>query len=275
MSLTVGQIALQSGSLTATLEWQGDADLNLFVRAPSGRTVSWANPEIPDGGILQIDSNTGCETPTAQPVEHIYFPDSELEQGDYVVWVWYQNVCATRDAITFTLTLAVDGEPIFVATSTPRNPLLLSPGERYESGLRVLSNGNAVVSDTGTITAPSPQQTASQGGDRLIVYSTEPVSGAITNEVFAQFYQFQGNAGETVRICVQRTVGNLDAIVVLRDSLDKNLASNDDAEDGLCDSSLVYSLTETGRYVIAVSRYGLRDGTTVGEYNLTLIRNTN
>ena len=274
MSLTVGQIALQAGNLTATLVWQGDADLNLFVRAPSGRTVSWANPNIPDGGILQIDSNTGCETPTAQPVEHIYFSDDELTIGDYTVWVWYQNVCASPNPLTFTLTLAVDGEPIFVGTSTPRSPLLLSPGERYETGLRVLSNGNVVVTNPGTITTPSSQQTASQGGDRLIVYSDETVNGAITNEVFAQFYQFQGNAGDTVRICVVRTAGNLDPIVVLRDSLDNNLVTNDDA-DSDCDSSIVHPLPETATYVVAVSRYGLRDGTTVGEYSLTLTRSTN
>lgn len=275
LSLTVGQIALQSGSLTATLEWQGDADLNLFVRAPSGRTVSWANPQIPDGGNLQIDSNTRCETPTAQPVEHIFWPETELDTGDYVVWVWYQNICATRDPITFTLTLAVDGKPIVVATSTPRNPLLLRPGERYETGLRVLSNDSAIVTDTGTITIPSPQQTASQGGDILLVYSDEPVNGAITNEVFAQFYQFHGNVGDVVRVCVQRTFGNLDPIVVLRDSLDNNLAANDDAENSNCDSELIFTLPETDRYVIAVTRFGLRDGTTVGEYNLTLTRNTN
>ncbi|MDQ7027822.1 MAG: hypothetical protein Q9P44_19950, partial [Anaerolineae bacterium] len=275
LSLTVGQIALLSGSLTATLEWQGDADLNLFVRAPSGRTVSWANPQIPDGGNLQIDSNTGCETPTAQPVEHIFWSETELDTGDYVVWVWYQNVCATRDPITFTLTLAVDGEPILVAISTPRNPLLLSPGERYESGLRVLSNGSVAVTDTGTITRPSPQQTASQGGDSLLVYSDEPVNGSITNDVFAQFYQFRGNVGDVVRACVQRTIGNLDPIVILRDSLDNNLAINDDAENSDCDSELNFTLPETARYVIAVTRFGLRDGTTVGEYNLTLTRDTN
>jgi hypothetical protein len=274
MSITVGQIALQPGSLTATLTWVGDADLNLFVRAPSGRTVSWSNPQIPEGGILQIDSNTGCETPTAQPVEHIFWSDDELETGDYTVWVWYQNVCSADVPITFTLTLAIDGEPLFVATGTPRIPLLISPGERYEAALRVLDSGNAVLTNSGSTTTPSPQQTASQGGDTLLVYSNTPVNGAITNEVYAQFYQFQGNLGDTIQICVRRTLGNLDPIVILRNSLEENIIVNDDT-DGNCHAGLNYTLSETGQYVIAVTRFGLRDGTTIGAYDLTLTRGTN
>jgi hypothetical protein len=185
-------------------------------------------------------------------------------------------VCSADVPITFTLTLAIDGEPLFVATGTPRVPLLISPGERYEAALRVLESGNAVLTNTGSTTTPSPQQTASQGGDTLIVYSNTPVSGAITNEVYAQFYQFQGNIGDTIQICVRRTLGNLDPIVILRYHLttEQNLAVNDDAE-GNCHAGLNYTLSETGQYVIAVTRFGLRDGTTIGAYDLTLTRGTN
>jgi hypothetical protein len=255
------------------LEWEGDADLNLFVRAPSGRTVSWANPSILDGGTLQIDSNTGCETPTAQPVEHIFWPEDKITPGDYTVWVWFQNVCISPDPITFILTLAFNGETIFVATNTPQNPLSIEPGERYEIGVRVAESGNATPLGRGSKTTPSPQQTASQGGDPLIVYG-QNLTGTITNQVFAQFYQFQGNAGDKVTIRVERIAGNLDPIVVLRDSLDNNLVLVDDVE-GNHDPELTYTLTQSGRHVISVTRFGLRDGTTTGDYRLTLLHPTN
>src|SRR5690606_16714297 len=103
LSLTVGAISLESGSVTATLRWSGIADLNLFVRDPLGRSISWSDPSSPSGGVLQIDSNTGCQTPSAEPVEHIYFPGSEPLAGDYEIWVWYQDGCGREDPVTFSL----------------------------------------------------------------------------------------------------------------------------------------------------------------------------
>lgn len=273
MALTVGQIALQSGALTATLEWEGDADLNLFVRTPGGRTVSWANPQVPSGGTLQIDSNTGCETPTAQPVEHIYWP-AALETGDYTVWVWYQNVCSQRAPVDFTLTIEVNGTLLFSSESRAQ-PTRLQPGERFETSLRLRGDGTSVLVNRGSTGSPSPQQVASQGGDTLIVYG-QTLVGTITDEVFAQFYQFQGSAGDTVLITVERITGDLDPIVVLRDAVDNNLAQNDDSEDAYGgdnrNSRLTFTLPEDGRYVIAVTRFGLRDGLTTGDYRLTLTR---
>ncbi|MEO8394291.1 MAG: PPC domain-containing protein, partial [Chloroflexota bacterium] len=89
LAITAGEISLASGAFTATLRWSGAADLNLFVRDPNGRTISWSSPQIPDGGDLQIDSNTRCETPSDEPVEHGYWP--ALITGDYEVWAWYED----------------------------------------------------------------------------------------------------------------------------------------------------------------------------------------
>ncbi len=267
LEITVGEIQLEIGELTATLTWEGEADLNLFVQTPS-YTVSWANPNEPEGGILQIDSNTGCETPTAQPIEHIYWEDN-TEVGDYTIWVWYQDACRMASETPFNLTVTYQNETIFVSTSGEGDQVSVSNGERYEASIRLTDSGNSFVVNRGTITTPSPQQTASQGGDTLIVYG-DTISGSITDEVFAQFYQFEGNEGDAVMITVQRVTNDLDPIAVLRDSRDINLARNDDVNPNNRNSELIYTLPADGRYVIAVTRYGVRDGTTTGNYSLSL-----
>ncbi len=266
LDFSVGQIALESGSLSATLEWAGTADLNLFVRDPSGRIVSWANPAT-DSAVLQIDSNTGCETPTAQPVEHVYWTQPP-QTGEYTVWVWYQNICTRGEPIAFDLQVEVGGE-IIVDTSGTGGQVLI-PGERYETSVLVQADGDALLANRGSITSPSQQQRASQGGDILIVYE-QTLVGTISDEVWAQFYQFQGGAGDTITITVERITGNLDPVLVLRNSNDVNLTTNDDAEEGQFNlSQITYTLPEDGRYVIAVTRFGIRDGVTVGDYRLTL-----
>lgn len=269
LSLTVGQIELQTGAFTATLNWQGDADLNLFVTEPSGRTVSWSNPNIPSGGSLQIDSNTNCETPTSQPVEHIYWSNTiPVESGDYTVWVWYQNVCTLNVSIPFTLRVTAYGQEVLNVGSNPEQPITLNPKQRYQAVIRV-NEPSGVLINSGEVNAPSPQQEASQGGDTLIRYG-DVIAGDIRNDVYARFYQFFGEAGDVIAISVETQTGNLDPIVVLRTADDFNLELNDDVTRFNKNAGLQYELEESGQYVIAVTRFGLRDGTTTGAYNLRL-----
>ena len=271
IDITVGEIQLEAGPLTATLTWQGEANLNLFVRTPTGYTISWANPTTPDEGNLQIDSND-CDTPSAAPIEHVYWSDDDnLVPGDYTILVWYQDDCMMSGNTPFTLTVTYRNQVILTRTSGDSGRVSVDPGERFEASIRLTESNNAFVVNQGTITSPSPQQTESEGGDTLIVYG-EPISGSITDEVFAQFYQFEGNAGDRVIIRVERITNNLDPIVVLRDSLDNNLAINDDISADNRNAEIDYILPEDGRYVISVTRYGVRDGTTTGNYTLTINR---
>lgn len=271
LEITVGELQLEMGALTATLTWEGEADLNLFMRTPDGKTISWANPDIAEGGILQIDSNTGCETPTAQPIEHIYWDEaSDVALGDYTFWVWYQNDCMMSMETDFTLTVTFNGEMILPLTATSSQTTSLVLGERFESSIRLAGN-NAFVVDSGTVSTPSAQQTESDGGDQLIVYG-DTISGNISDEVFAEFYQFQGNEGDNVVIIVERVTNNLDPIVILRTDADINLALNDDISTTNRNSQVIYTLPNDGRYVIAVTRYGVRDGTTTGNYSLSVSR---
>lgn len=269
LSLTVGQIELQTGVFTATLNWEGDADLNLFVREPSGRVISWSNPTLPSEGTLQIDSNTNCETPTSQPVEHIYYPNTvTIPNGNYTVWVWYQNVCSIDAPVPFSLTVTAYNQDLLKVENTLENPIIISPNQRFEAVLRVNQPTSTIITH-GEFSSPSAQQSASQGGDTLIRYG-ETVSDTIQNDLYARFYQFVGEEGDIIAITVETQTGTLDPIVVLRTADDINLATNDDAESFTRNSRLDYTLPESGQYVIVVTRYGLRDGTTTGAYVLHL-----
>lgn len=266
LDITAGAIQLTEGRFTAHLAWQGSADLNLFVRDPNGRTVSWSSPSVPSGGQLQVDSNTGCITPSAEPIEYIYWPEDSLPAGDYVLWVWYQNDCAMTGAVDFALKVVINGDERL--NIPPDDPLTLRPQERYEIGFRVTEDGRVFALNNGFITRPAPQQAASQGGDTLIVYG-QAVTGTLNDEVFAQFYQFQGRANQVIIARAERLTGDLDPILVLRDAQDRNLAFNDDA-DAAKNAQLTYTLPADGTYILAVTRYGLRDGTTSGNYRLSL-----
>lgn len=267
LAITAGEIALTPGLLTVTLDWRGSADLNLFVRDPRGRTVSWSSPRSPSGGVLQVDSNTLCQTLSAEPIEHIYFEGASLVPGDYDIWVWNQNACGVDVPVEFALTVNAGGETIVDATG------VLTFGQRYATAVRVTETGEGGRMNDGEVTTPSPQQQASEGGDILIRYGT-PVTGTITNERYAIFYQFTGEAGDAIVIRAERLTGNLDPIVILRDAADITLPDgiNDDADDTTRDSLLTYVLPEDGTYIIAVTRFGVRDGTTTGDFRLTVER---
>lgn len=54
--------------------------------------------------------------------------------------------------------------------------------------------------------------------------------------------------------------------------MEKKEVAHTDAEPFTRNSRLVYSLSESGQYMIVVTRYALYDGTTTGAYVLNLER---
>ncbi len=265
LALSAGAIDLLQGALSATVNWEGDDDLNLFIREPSGRIISWSNPTTLDPGALQVDSNTNCETISAQPVEHLYW-NNLPRNGDYELWVWYQSVCGQAAPVDFTLTL---DQSLGTNTELFAYKGTLQPNNRYELGIRV-SVPDVFILSQGDITQPTPQQRASEGGDIPLLYG-QTITGSIGNDVYARFYQFEGQQGETVQIDLETVTGNLDPLLFLRDNTETNVVPpTDDISDTNRDARLLTPLPYTGRYVIAVTRFGVRDGLTTGDYALTL-----
>ena len=267
LSLTAGAVSLEPGVVTATLRWNGPSDLSLYVRGPDGRILSPSLAASPNGGVLQIDSNAGCGTPSAEPVEHIFWTADAPLPGDYTVWAWNQAGCGVETAVPFTLEFTVEGEPVFNASAA------VTPGQRYEAAVRVAADGSAGIVEPGQTTVPLPQQQASESGD-MALRDGEAVTGTISNDRYALFFRFSGNAGETVTLRAERVTGDLDPLIVLRDGSDHNLPGgiNDDADAATRNAALTYTLPASGDYIVSVTRYGVRDGTTNGDFRLTLER---
>lgn len=267
LALSVGAVTLEEGPFTATVRWNGDDDLNLFIREPSGRILSWSNPETPESGILQIDSNTDCAAISPQPVEHIYWPPGRFPaDGDYTLWVWYQNACGSADPVSFNLTVQRSGDPSPILVISDQT---LEVGQRFAASFRV-SDPNVFVLESGQVTRPSPQQRASEGGDEVILLG-ESKTNSLDDSVYARFYQFFGTEDETITLTAERVTGNLDPILVLRTDTEQPLAQNDDIGPQDRSAAITYTLPYTGRYVVAVTRFGVRDGTTRGSYRLSLV----
>lgn len=78
----------QQGAVQATLIWDSETDLDLFVACPNGESINYSQPTGCGGGFLDIDANVREIMPN--PVEHITWPNG-APPGEYVVLVRSAN----------------------------------------------------------------------------------------------------------------------------------------------------------------------------------------
>jgi hypothetical protein len=101
----------------------------------------------------------------------------------------------------------------------------------------------------------------------------QSIVGQISGSNLHEWHEFRGNAGDLIRIAMERTSGNLDPFVDvwLRNGGDWVSLVDDDDSGGnwnaLIDS---YVLPESGTYLIGTHRSDHEYGTTSGSYLLTL-----
>ncbi|MFN8372218.1 MAG: PPC domain-containing protein [Anaerolineae bacterium] len=101
--------------------------------------------------------------------------------------------------------------------------------------------------------------------------------GEITNRRPSEEYEFDGNAGDIVTITMIDTSQDqtLDSQVILLDEDGNELARNDDAFDsnvGRLNSQIfAYELPEDGTYTVVATRYQEADGSSVGEYEVSVV----
>lgn len=76
----------ETGAMTISLLWQGQSDLDLLVRCPSGETIDY-NRTSGCGGRLQIDMNSNVALMSDTPIEHVVWPEGSVQPGNYEVEV--------------------------------------------------------------------------------------------------------------------------------------------------------------------------------------------
>jgi len=120
---------LGTGDVQVTLRWATTDDLDLAVTDPSGDTTFFANPSVPSGGQLDVDSNAGCGGTTRSPVENVFWPTGGAPQGEYMAAVNLFSRCEdTTGPISFEITILVQGQSrTETGTVSDANPTVTFP----------------------------------------------------------------------------------------------------------------------------------------------------
>lgn len=118
----------KTGAITATLLWDGNADLDLVVRCPSGETLDYLTPRG-CGGALDVDANSTRETLSEKPVENIFWPAGQATPGAYKIAVRYEPRKDERNPrpVPFQIRLIRDSqEQVFKGTVRPHKTLSIA-----------------------------------------------------------------------------------------------------------------------------------------------------
>ncbi len=98
---------LGTGDVQVTLDWTGDADLDLHVIDPSGFELYFGAKQSPTGGQLDTDKIPDCGD-TGPHVENVFWPAGGAPTGQYQAYVSNLGGC-TGEGVPFTLTILVNG----------------------------------------------------------------------------------------------------------------------------------------------------------------------
>ncbi len=120
------------------------------------------------------------------------------------------------------------------------------------------------------VAQPPPEQMENSAGAALPLAVGQTTTGVITSEQAAGFYVFEGRAGQSLDIDMVRLSGNLDCYLALLDAGQSLLEINDDGGGGQ-NARLLVTLPADGQYTIVATRYLFAEGTTTGEYLLSLL----
>lgn len=108
---------LGTGDVQVTLQWSGEADLDLHVIDPAGEEIYSGHMFSSSGGMLDGDVNWPCG-PGPAPVENVFWPRGGAPSGEYRVLVNYYRDCKDQGPVDWTVMVRVGGN--LVATQTGR-----------------------------------------------------------------------------------------------------------------------------------------------------------
>jgi hypothetical protein len=261
-------VFVTTSGMQVTLGWNAAVDMDLEVRDPVGNTVYFDNPAVDFGGTFGPNVNGGCQALVADnPTEEAGWSPGGVPTGSYEVLVYYQDACGTNNPVDFTVTVTVNGQQL-----TPVEGTLLE-GQVYISSYEVAGNGAATLSERrgvrGEEELPASAAVLIRSAQPLQLGT--PLQGFIGNDQPFQAYSFDIQANSVVTITMNANSGSLDPYVILLDPNGNVIYFNDDAAEGVTDSSLTNSLLPVaGTYTVVATRYGLSIGGTEGGYELSV-----
>ncbi|MDX2137665.1 MAG: PPC domain-containing protein [Chloroflexota bacterium] len=266
-----GQLVTTAG-FTVSLSWNGSADLDLEIRDPVGGSLYWETPTVQSGGTITPNVNQACANVVTQnATEAATWSPGGIPLGSYEVLVYFQQACASGDAVTFSITPTLDGEQLPVITDT------IAPGQVYVSRVVVNQDGSAEVQAPGGIVELEtiPYAFADLQAAAQPIALEETLSGFITNDQQFQAYTFEGLPNQLLTVSTFATSGSLDTFVGLYDPNGTLVAFNDDLGVGITDSQISnVLLPSAGVYTVLVTRYGKATGGTEGTYDVNVTQQT-
>ncbi|MEL6404495.1 MAG: PPC domain-containing protein [Chloroflexota bacterium] len=249
VSRFAGVLGTTSGEFDLTLERVGVSSAEgsaLQYGIPITNTITNAQPRLfftfdaEAGDILNIEMvrSSGTLDPYVQVLDSDRFLIAENDDSNGTFNARIDNLLINEAGTYIVVATRYDGSGSFV----------LSVVESGNSGL-----GNSTL-------AP-----------RRLVFN-EPITDSLTENVFQRYYSFQGERDQIISITMTRNAfeGLLDAYLILTDANFEPLIENDDSSGDSNARIFDFRLPATGVYNIIATRYLQEEGTTYGEYVLTL-----
>ena len=143
------------------------------------------------------------------------------------------------------------------------SPFVLQPASDDISGVQRLygPGGGRVTNPTPIPNLPTLSPT--QSGQNV-------VSGQLSDNQYAHFWDFDVEAGATATISMKKTSGNLDAFLILVDSQNHVIAYDDDSGGGTDAELRNVHFPVAGTYSVIATRFEQAQGFTIGSYALSI-----
>ncbi len=238
-----------------------------------------SQPQYRPGDLLPYGVVLNGEINETAPRQSYRF---QGQQGDRVT-ILMEALDATLDPLL--LLVAPDGSVTARDNDSAGNlnaligPILLTQAGEYTVVATRLgeasgtSRGRYELSLSGVPVIQPEIREGQTGADPLTALPLAPgqtVSGSISDAQVAVFYVFEGRAGVTVQVDMVRLGGDLDAFLALLDP-NQALVATDDDSAGRQNARLVYTVPVDGRYYVVATRFEIIEGTTSGDYLLSLV----
>jgi len=108
-AITVNEVAQVSDDLQVSLNWTQAVDMDLHVQIPDGTVIFFANPNGPNGGQLDLDSNPACFLDNVNN-ENIAWVNGTPIPGTYKVMVDLWSACDLSGPFPYVVTVKIAGD---------------------------------------------------------------------------------------------------------------------------------------------------------------------
>lgn len=105
-TIPVSIVPVGTGAVQVSISWDAPSDVDLHVVEPGGEEIFWLNDVAASGGVLDLDSNPGCDIDNVNN-ENITWEDPP--SGQYIVRVDYFASCGVSET-NYVVTVRVEGE---------------------------------------------------------------------------------------------------------------------------------------------------------------------